>query len=286
MMKISRQFLLSFLSLIFINYYVSAQARIAELREAFLDPHSEKVLVAAHRAAHNEFPENSIAAIQKAIDLGVHIIEIDVKVTKDGIPILMHDGTIDRTTTGKGNPEGFTFEEINQFFLVENGKATTHKIPTLEEALKVSHGKILVDLDLKSEKIYPIMDVVVKTNSMENVFFFDSDYEVLKKVKAEDEDFMLMPRAYSLEMADSAIALFAPEVVHIDQKFYTEKVVTSIRNAGARVWINALGKPDQAIRAGKISSVMEELLIYKANIIQTDEPKRLLEYLETNPGTN
>src|SRR5687767_2762637 len=88
---------------------VAAQERAIELRRKLLDPNGD-VMVAAHRAAHAKYPENSIDAIQEAIRLKVDIIEIDVKVSKDGVPFLMHDRTMDRTTNGKGDPEELTWD--------------------------------------------------------------------------------------------------------------------------------------------------------------------------------
>jgi len=89
-----------------------------------------------------------------------------------------------------------------------------------------------------------------------------------------------MPRAYSYEMADSALKVFNPQVIHIDPSFYTAGLTKLIRSNNARVWINALGEPDQMIRKGKTEDAVESLLKYKANIIQTDEPKMLIKYLE------
>src|SRR5690349_16918577 len=110
---------------------VAAQERAIELRRKLLDPNGD-VLVAAHRAAHAKYPENSIEAIREAIRLNVDIIEIDVKVSKDGIPFLMHDRTMDRTTNGKGDPEELTWEELQKLSIVDKGKATKGKIPSLE----------------------------------------------------------------------------------------------------------------------------------------------------------
>lgn len=81
-------------------------------------------------------------------------------------------------------------------------------------------------------------------------------------------------------MADSALVRFKPEVVHIDSKFYTPEVTRLIKSNKARVWINALGVPDSKIRAGKVDEALDELLKNGANIIQTDEPERLLKVLE------
>lgn len=249
------------------------------IRKKFLDPDSKVVLVASHRAVHHELPENSLPAVREAIRLGVDIIEIDVKVSKDGIPFLMHDGKVDRTTTGKGDPEEMTFSQLQELRLVAHGKVTDEKIPTLEEVLKIAKGNILVDLDLKTDRLGAIFEVVRKTGTQDIVFFFDSDYDMLATVVAADPDFMLMPRAYSQAMADSAIVRFKPKAVHIDSKFYTPEVVQLIKSNKARVWINALGLPDIKIRAGKVDEALDSLLKNGANIIQTDEPERLMKEL-------
>ena len=253
---------------------------VAEIKKDFLNTTSHTVLVASHRAAHNVFPENSLPAVQEAIRLGVDIVEIDVKVTADGIPVLMHDGKIDRTTNGKGNPEEMTLEQLRKYHLVVKGEATEEKVPTLEEVLRLAKGRILVDLDLKTDRLAPIVEMVKKTQTEDIVFYFDSDYNALKFVDQMDKKYMLMPRAHSKAMADSALTLFKPEVVHIDFSFYTPDVVTLIKKRGARVWINALGTIDASLRAGRHREALEQLLKNGANVIQTDEPELLLKRLK------
>lgn len=258
----------------------TAQAQVDDIRKHFLDAKSNVVLVAAHRAAHIEDPENSIPAILKAIELGVDIIELDVKVSKDGVPVLMHDGTIDRTTTGSGKPSDYTYEELKQFPLVHEGKTTDQLIPTFDEALKLIKGKIMVDIDLKTDQLDPIIEDIRRNGCEDHVFFFDSDYDALDYVKQADQNFYLMPRAYSYEMADSAIVQFKPEVIHIDFKFYNSEVVELIKSNNARVWINALGLPDTAFGTGNEDKAMDKILKYGANIIQTDQPELLLKALQ------
>lgn len=255
-------------------------AQVGPIRKDFLDPTSKNVLVASHRAVHHQLPENSLPAIKEAIRLGVDIVEIDVKVSKDGIPMLMHDGKVDRTTTGKGDLETQTFEELRKLRLRSNGKVTEETIPTLEEALQTAKGRILVDLDLKTEQIEKVIEVVKKVGAADFVFFFDSDYEILSKVDAASKKYMLMPRAYSQAMADSALTRFKPEVIHIDSKFYTPEVTSLIRNKGARVWINALGEPDAEIRKGNARETLKSLTQQGANIIQTDEPEKVISVLK------
>ena len=257
-----------------------AQEKVEQIRKEFLDANSKIVLVAAHRAAHHQYPENSLPAIQEAIDLGVDIVELDVKVSKDGIPVLMHDGTINRTTTGTGEPSDFTLEQLRQFHLIHKGDTTDQIIPTFEEALKLTKGKIMVDIDLKTDQLHPIIEVVKKAGCENQVFFFDSDYEALQFVRNTEPEMYLMPRAYSLEMADSAIARFHPQVVHIDFSFYTKEVSKFIKSNDARIWINALGAIDPAFGTAKEDEAMDKLLKFGANIIQTDKPELLLKALK------
>jgi glycerophosphoryl diester phosphodiesterase len=272
--------LLSLHCLLFCGFVAVGQRTSDTIRRTFLDASSGTVLVAAHRATHNLYPENSLMAIQKSIDIGVDIVEIDVKVSRDGVPFLMHDRTLDRTTTGKGDPEAFTWKELQELFIIDKGKRTSFKIPSLRDALSLAHGKILVDLDLKTDKVDNVVDIVNRTDTKEIVFFFDSDYGVLSRVRAADEDFMIMPRAHSVAQVDSAIALFDPPVVHIDFSFYTPECVQLIQSSSARVWINALGECDTDIRAGKAKAALKKLLYHGATIIQTDEPELLLKALE------
>lgn len=272
---------LIYLHLFLLSGFVALGQRKAEaIIRTFLDASSSTVLVASHRATHNVYPENALEAIRKSIDIGVDIIEIDVKVSKDGVPFLMHDRTLNRTTTGKGDPEELTWEELQQFNIVNKGEKTSLKIPTLEDALELADGKILVDLDLKTDRINEVMEVVKRTDTQEIVFFFDSDYEVLSRVQAADQELMIMPRAHSTAQADSAITLFDPPVIHIDFSFYTPECVKLIQNSDARIWINALGACDEDIRSGKTKRALKKLLAYGANVIQTDEPELLIRALE------
>src|SRR5690606_30766812 len=80
----------------------AGHARIEDLRRRLETPRADDVMVVAHRACWKEAPENSVAAIQDCIEMGVDMVEIDVQATADGQLVLMHDDTVDRTTNGSG----------------------------------------------------------------------------------------------------------------------------------------------------------------------------------------
>ena len=127
---------------VFVALQLSAQDHVAQIREKLMSRDSTSVIVVAHRGDWRNFPENSLEAIDNAIKMGVDIVELDVKKTKDGELILMHDRTLDRTTTGKGLVSENTLSDIRKLNL-RNGCniRTIHKVPTLEEALLHAKGK-------------------------------------------------------------------------------------------------------------------------------------------------
>jgi len=146
-------------------------ARFKEINKAFIAPNSKIILIAANRGVHNDFPENSMSAFTKAIELGVDVIEIDIRNTKDNFLVIMHDDTVDRMTNGKGRVNELTFEEIGKLRLKFNGQLTDEKIPTLEEVLMLAKGKILVDLDIKTD-VVQVIHMVQKTQTATTCLFF------------------------------------------------------------------------------------------------------------------
>ena len=269
------------LTLFLISCQTQQSESVDSILNKFHNAHSNSVLVTAHRAGHNGHPENSLSAIQHAIDIGVDVIELDVKVTLDSVVVLNHDRTIDRTTNGTGDPESYTWPELSKFLLkMPDGTLTEEHLATFEDALKMTKGKAMVDIDIKTGNLKPVVDVINKTDTWNQVFFFDNDYDALKEVLSMKPDAMLMPRAYSYEMADSALNVFHPEVIHIDESFYSQKLTDLIKGENARIWINALGDQDDLIRKGDMDEALNNLLKYGANIIQTDEPELLIPALK------
>lgn len=109
------------------------------------------IVVSGHRGGMLDgFPENCIESFEKTLSYMESFFEIDPRLTKDGVIVLMHDETIDRTTTGKGKVSDYTYTELQQFHLVDrNGNVTAYKIPTLKDCIEWSKGKTILNLDIK-----------------------------------------------------------------------------------------------------------------------------------------
>ena len=255
-------------------------SKLDQILTTFHNPSSSKVLIVAHRALHTNYPENSLAAFQHSIDSGIDIIETDIRTTKDGKLVLLHDNTIDRTTNGKGNLKDYSFAELQKFDLDKESDDThAHKVPLAEDALKLAYGNTMVDLDIKDVYVKHLVNLVHRTQMGKQVLFFDSDFAVLDSVLLLDSTLMLMPRAHSLEEVMMIIEKYHPPVIHIDPSFYTAEVVNKIKESGARVWINALGFADAKAVIGLVDTGYSSLVDGGANIIQTDYPLALHEYL-------
>ncbi len=256
------------------------QNNLDKIIEALHKTHDKTVLVTAHRAAHNVYPENSLAAIKHTIEIGADFIEIDARHTKDGKIVLMHDSNVDRMTNGTGKVEKLTFAEIRALKLNTSGDDTvTRRVPTFREAMKAARGKIMVDIDIKSAPVAALVKIIKELKMEKQVVFFESDFSVLDSVKMLDSTLMVMPRAHSAEKLQWMIDRYHPVIIHIDPGFYTREVVDIIKKGNARVWINALGKADIEAGLGMTDSAYGSLVEGGANVIQTDRPAALLEYL-------
>ncbi|MGL5017449.1 MAG: glycerophosphodiester phosphodiesterase family protein [Luteolibacter sp.] len=137
------------------------------MREKLHSPRNDAPMIAAHRGDWRNHPENSLAAIRSCIAMGLEIIEIDVRLSADGIPILIHDKTLERTSNGKGKISHHTAAQLASLRLKSaDGKPTDEPIPTLRQALELCRGRILVFID-KAEHCLPAVAKVIQETAMD-----------------------------------------------------------------------------------------------------------------------
>lgn len=229
------------------------------------------LMIAAHRGVHANAPENSLASIEAAIGAGADIVEIDVVVTRDGTPVLMHDRMVDRTTNGEGLVEDKTASEVAALRLDRrDGGASDEAPPTLAQALAAACGRILVDLDLKTDRLEPIIAVVNASGMRATSLYFDSDPAILASVRARDPAARLMVRFTKDAPLAELLRITGPaQVVHADPESLTPGARDAVARLGLRVWLNSLGEPDQRLALGDDGRV-KALLSIGASILQTD----------------
>jgi glycerophosphoryl diester phosphodiesterase len=130
--------------------------------------------ICAHRGAMDTHPENTITAFEEAIRLKAHMIEFDVRMTKDKHLVILHDETVDRTTNGSGKIEDLTFEQVR---LLDAGSWKSadfknERIPTFEEALAVMPNNIWLNIHLKGDRELgkKVARVLLKENRQQQAF--------------------------------------------------------------------------------------------------------------------
>ena len=110
------------------------------------------VLVVAHRGGMSLGPENSLCAIGRSIAVGADAVEVDVRLTADGVPVLMHDAGVGRTTNGKGLVRDFTLAQLRGLRLLDGeGRITDERVPTLEDVLACVDGRCGVLIEVKGD---------------------------------------------------------------------------------------------------------------------------------------
>ncbi len=122
-------------------------------------------LVTSHAACKGHAPENTLAGIGAAIRLGADAIEIDVHCTSDGVPVLLHDDTVDRTTDGAGDVREMTLADARKLDAGARQFAPQFagaKIPTLAEVIDLTKGKALLQIEVKQQNIEQAIVEVVR----------------------------------------------------------------------------------------------------------------------------
>ena len=143
-----------------------------------------KILKIAHRGAKGYEPENTLIAFQKAIDLGCDGIELDVHLSLDAEIIVIHDETIDRTTSGKGFVNQMKLSDLKTFLIGEK-----YEIPTLNEVFDLLKNNILINIELKSyetaEKVVELIEkhILEKNRNYHDFIISSFDWNALQQVR-------------------------------------------------------------------------------------------------------
>ena len=288
------------------------------IREKLASGDRDYVFVAMHRGDWRNYPENSRDAIRSAIALGADIVELDARQTKDGRFVLLHDESLDRTTDGHGKVSERTFAEVKKLHLKmgmggKDAKVTDYPVMSLEEALELTRGKILVNIDKFTlhpreileavDKVDALKEVLVKsTLSVDDAKSLFGDYWD----RVESGELLYMPVVQFCWGKDEHAAKILPGYVAQEPRKTSMYEVCLkdpsgiphldvVKNAPGRprIWINTMwdvlaagqGEADRALPKGKVlrlvdpDAVWGRALGWGASMIQTDYGAELLVYL-------
>jgi glycerophosphoryl diester phosphodiesterase len=281
---------------------------LEELISQFKNPSNQHVLVAAHRGDWRNAPENSLRSTQNSIDMGVDIVETDVRKTKDGVLVLMHDVTLDRTTTGTGKLVDITADSLKKLFLKNGaGMKTMYKVPTLEELmLLVKDKRVLVNLDKSWDYIPETYAVLKKTGTVKQGIFKGnlSITELRAKIGSLLDSITYMPMVWPTnyniysptktnpeEYVTGYINEYTPLAFEVilgkQEDAGIRNAISILQNKKVSVWLNTLwpelcANHEDDLAIDNPDEHWGWIIKGGANIIQTDRPTKLLYYLRKN----
>lgn len=154
-------------------------------------------LIIAHRGASAYYPENTMAAFEGALAMGAEMIELDVMLSKDGIPVVFHDASLQKHSNGKGLVINYTLQELKKLDAGSwfDSRFSDQQIPTLEEVLAFASGNIALNIEIKTEAVSDqlrdgveekCLELVKKYDMEEYVLFSSFDYRAVRHLKALD----------------------------------------------------------------------------------------------------
>ena len=304
--QLMKQFSL-ILSVAFAVLSCARQPECADRAEKILaeinDPNSEYVVVISHRGDWRNYPENSIPAIESVIRMGVDMMELDVKMTKDSVLVLCHDKTINRTTNGKGNVCDMTYDSLMTFNLKRAHGVMTDslKMPTLREALLVCKDRILVNVDHAYPYYKEIVELTEELGVTGQVLMKGKSGidKVNEDMSRHENNLLYMPiidinkpkgQALFAEYLARNIVPMAFEVCWQVPGEEIDGCITEIKKMGAKLWVNTLwpslcGGPgnddDAAYDAADPADVYGQYIDEGFTMIQTDRPELLIKYLDS-----
>jgi glycerophosphoryl diester phosphodiesterase len=225
----------------------------------------------AHRGASGYELENSFAAFDKALELGVDGIETDVHVTKDKKLVLMHDNRIDRTAKGRGKVSRMTLSELKQIKL-ENGQ----EIPTLEEFIEKYKGKVkLLMLDVKSISAAPMLVEIINKYKIHNeVLVASFKHPLLIDILIRDSAiqtaiafnaYKYLKYLFIKKLFVLPAKLVGANIVDIYHRFVDQKVVNRAHRYHLKIYVYAPNKQED----------IDELKSYGVDGIISNYPDRV-----------
>jgi len=243
----------------------------------------DSITITAHRGAAAYAPENSMAAIRKGILSSAQRIEIDIQQTNDGGLVVMHDDSIDRTTSGSGEVSHLSLAELSQFRIDINPAFANEKIPTLEEVLREVAGRKLLVIEIKqSDRVSPgitkrTVDLIHQLNATSWCIIHSFSDEVLQAVHQLDPNitlhkcFVCQTRVLPL-MIDMQLNWKSPshypyvKEFSIHYLFANRAIIREIHALGKKINVWTIDDPD----------IAKKLVSLDVDGLITDQPDEIL----------
>ncbi|MHC1740021.1 MAG: glycerophosphodiester phosphodiesterase [Anaerolineaceae bacterium] len=221
-------------------------------------------IVFGHRGACAHAPENTLASFRLAVEQGADFIELDAKLSKDNVVMVIHDPTVDRTTNGKGKVNALTLAELKKLDAGSrfDAKFAGESIPTLDEVFRAVGQQIYVNVELtnyssKKDNLVQLVAKIVLANHMEDRVIFSSFYpenlvRIHELLPQAPTAILCLPGLPGLPFRSSLLLKTSPHLIHPFLSDVTEKMVMLEHNRERRVHVWTVNEANDIERLVKI----------------------------------
>jgi glycerophosphoryl diester phosphodiesterase len=237
-----------------------------------LGPARDRVQVTHHRQASRYAPENTLAALEKSIRLGADLIDVDVQTCRDGVPVVLHDAMLDRTTRLRGpvlardSAEVIAQDAGAWFGLAYVGE----KVPTLDAYLSAAGDRAALYLDAKNVNPETLVGLIRSHNLVDRILVHAKP-EVLAQLHKFEPKLRLVPGLSDPSSLDDMITRLEPYAIDAELDQWTRPVIDRCHARGVKVFTHGTDESIETYRRAIQSGV---------DAIQTDYPVRILRALE------
>jgi glycerophosphoryl diester phosphodiesterase len=264
--------------LLFIAGWVGATERPTTIAE-FYDS-SARTRVIAHRGFSGAAPENTVAAVRAAIEIHADMVEIDVTLTSDGHIVVIHDETLDRTTNGSGEVFRYTLAELQELDAGSwfNPTFAGERIATLDDVLIEVDGRILLNVEIKSEAVdrgivAKVASAIQREGMIDQVVVSSFSPTALKEMHSAAPEIrtavLYNTKFHKGQDSVEIVTDLGARVFNIKRQGLTREMLRRCREHGIPVGIYTVNKPRR----------MRRLVKKGIRAIFTDHPDRLQEIL-------
>ncbi|QRR04258.1 glycerophosphodiester phosphodiesterase family protein [Dyadobacter sandarakinus] len=239
-------------------------------------PHSRhKTVVIAHRGNHVNAPENTLASTREAISCGADYVEVDLRTSKDGHLIAMHDGKVDRTTNGTGKVADLTWQELESLQVFNRNKRT-HRIPQFRDILALCKGKINIYLDFKEADVAEAWKEIKAAGMEHQIVVYLNKEEQYKKWKEAAPDMPLMTSLPKEVTNKAQLDAFLGHMhIQVLDNMTDPELLKAAHEHGVSVWLD-VQSPDEG------PASWNEALHKGVQGLQTDKPAEMVTYLKAH----
>ena len=234
---------------------------------------AKELVIVAHRGVNHLAPENTIAATQKYVDLGLDYVEIDVRTSKDGVMYILHDKTLDRTTNGSGEIKERGSEYIDQLGAGSwfGPEFTDQRVPRLKPYLRQFKGKIKIYFVVKAADLAELVALVHEAGFARDWFFWFFKDDRARELRALDRHIPLKMNAVDVTGLRSVMD-YNPQIIEYRLEHLTPDFIAFCREHDLKLMAHALGEG--------FETKYQEIIDSAADIVNLDRADEMIERLK------